>query len=154
DPLWNARPMRRVPPARAPSSAPSSLWLDLIDFTVDPGDARPLFQQIHLGLRRLIVSGVIPAGARLPPTRAAPARLDVARTTAVAAYEQLHAEGVVEGRVGAGTYVAAGLAQETPARTARRTTGGRTARKPSVAAPSAPPPADTGESVELARRPF
>ncbi len=144
--------MPRDLPARSTAAARANLWLDLIDFTVDPDDAQPLFQQIHLGLRRLIVSGAIPAGARLPPTRALAARLKVARTTTVAAYEQLHAEGVVEGRVGAGTWVVPGLRQETPGRMRR----GEAAHSPDATSRARrnPGDGDIASQSELARRPF
>lgn len=147
--------MPRALPDRGPSRARPDLWLDLIDFTVDPEDARPLFQQIHLGLRRLIVSGAIPAGARLPPTRALAARLGVARTTTVAAYEQLHAEGVVAGRVGAGTYVAAGLNQQAPSRPRRRDIAASPQKKGSPSPATATfDDSDVRRQSELARRPF
>jgi GntR family transcriptional regulator/MocR family aminotransferase len=76
----------------------------------------------------------------------------VARTTTVAAYEQLHAEGVVESRVGAGTWVAPGLRQETPARI-RRGDGARNADTASRARRSLDDTDIAGQS-ELARRPF
>ncbi|WP_051248671.1 PLP-dependent aminotransferase family protein [Inquilinus limosus] len=91
-------------------------WIDLIEIGLDPDDCRPLFQQLHLALRDLIARRVVPAGTRLPATRILADRLGVSRTTVVAAYDQLQAEGVVAGRVGAGTYVAAGIeAEEQPA---------------------------------------
>ncbi|MGK9164990.1 PLP-dependent aminotransferase family protein [Inquilinus limosus] len=86
--------------------------MDLIEIGLDPDDRRPLFQQLHLALRDLIARGVVPAGTRLPATRILADRLGVSRTTVVAAYDQLQAEGVVAGRVGAGTYVATGIEAE------------------------------------------
>jgi GntR family transcriptional regulator/MocR family aminotransferase len=44
-------------------------------------------------------------GMRLPSTRELARRYGVSRGTVVTAFEQLHAEGYLEGRVGAGTYV-------------------------------------------------
>ncbi|MDR6287986.1 GntR family transcriptional regulator/MocR family aminotransferase [Inquilinus ginsengisoli] len=93
------------PPGAAVRDRPVS-WVDLIDLGLDPDDRRPLFQQLHLALRDLIARRVVPAGTRLPATRILADRLGVSRTTVVAAYDQLQAEGVVAGRVGAGTYVA------------------------------------------------
>ncbi|KGM31421.1 GntR family transcriptional regulator, partial [Inquilinus limosus] len=87
-------------------------WIDLIEIGLDPEDRRPLFQQLHLALRDLIARRVVPAGTRLPATRILADRLGVSRTTVVTAYDQLQAEGVVAGRVGAGTYVAAGIEAE------------------------------------------
>lgn len=71
-------------------------------------DARgPLFRQIYEGLREAIVTGSLKAGEKLPATRALAEHLSVSRTTAVLAYEQLLAEGFIEGRGGSGTYVSA-----------------------------------------------
>ncbi|TPW77744.1 PLP-dependent aminotransferase family protein [Schumannella soli] len=61
---------------------------------------------IHRQLASAIVDGVLAPGARLPATRELAAELGVARTTVSAAYDRLLAEGLVEARVGAGTFVA------------------------------------------------
>ncbi|WP_236571584.1 MocR-like pyridoxine biosynthesis transcription factor PdxR [Rhodovarius lipocyclicus] len=84
-------------------------WSELLDLPLDRASVVPVFRQIYLGLRRLILAGAIPAGARLPPSRRLAERLAVSRTSVVGVYEQLLAEGYVTGRVGAGTFVAAGL---------------------------------------------
>lgn len=65
-------------------------------------------------LRQGILTGSLPAGARLPPTRALAGELNVARQTVVLAYERLAAEGYVRARIGSGTYVAADLPDATP----------------------------------------
>ncbi len=82
---------------------------DLALLSIDRDSAVPVLRQVYLELRRLILAGAIPPGGRLPPTRALAARLGVARNTVVAAYEQLLAEGTIEGRVGAGSFVRAEL---------------------------------------------
>lgn len=46
-------------------------------------------------LRQGILTGTLPTGARLPPTRALATELGVARQTVVLAYERLSAEGYV-----------------------------------------------------------
>ncbi|MDB5374349.1 MAG: PLP-dependent aminotransferase family protein, partial [Belnapia sp.] len=65
----------------------------------------PVLRQVYLELRRAILAGAISPGGRLPPTRALAQHLGIARNSMVAAYEQLLAEGFIEGRVGAGSYV-------------------------------------------------
>ncbi|SDD09207.1 MocR-like pyridoxine biosynthesis transcription factor PdxR [Belnapia rosea] len=82
---------------------------DLLLIPIDRASPEPVLRQVYLALRRAILSGAIPAGGRLPPTRALAARLGIARNSVVAAYEQLLAEGFIEGRVGAGSYVAGDL---------------------------------------------
>ena len=66
-------------------------------------------------LRQGILTGTLPAGARLPPTRALATELGVARQTVVLAYERLGAEGYVRARTGSGTYVASDLPDAAPA---------------------------------------
>lgn len=82
---------------------------DVMLLSLDRDSSVPLLRQLYLELRRAILSGVPPAGARLPPTRALAERLGIARNSVVAAYEQLHAEGFIEGRVGAGSFVSRDL---------------------------------------------
>ena len=65
-------------------------------------------------LRRGILAGTLPAGARLPPTRALAEELGVARQTVVLAYERLASEGYVRARIGSGTYVAPDLPDAAP----------------------------------------
>lgn len=67
----------------------------------------PRARALYTALRGLIEAGTLPPGAKLPPTRDLAARFSVSRGAAVAAYEQLLAEGFAQARVGAGTYVAA-----------------------------------------------
>lgn len=65
-----------------------------------------LHRQIRRQLEELILSGVLPPGARLPSTRELAGSLGVNRSTIVAAYRQLWSDGLVEGRRGGGTVVA------------------------------------------------
>ena len=60
-------------------------------------------------LRHSILTGTLPGGGRLPPSRSLAQELGVARQTVVLAYERLAAEGYVRGRTGSGTYVATDL---------------------------------------------
>lgn len=76
---------------------------------LNPGDPAPLYQQIERQVREAILSGMLRPGSRLPSIRELAVQLNVARITVATAYEQLAAEGYVEGRVGAGTIVAAEL---------------------------------------------
>jgi GntR family transcriptional regulator/MocR family aminotransferase len=64
-----------------------------------------VFNQIH----RLIASGRLRPGTRLPGSRALSEQLGVSRNTIILAYEALTAEGYLESREGAGTYVSTAL---------------------------------------------
>ncbi|HEY1931640.1 MAG TPA: PLP-dependent aminotransferase family protein [Acetobacteraceae bacterium] len=71
-------------------------------------------QAVFDRLRQGILTGALPSGARLPPTRALASELGVARQTVVLAYERLAAEGYVRARTGSGTYVAPDLPDAAP----------------------------------------
>jgi GntR family transcriptional regulator/MocR family aminotransferase len=66
----------------------------------------PLSVQLGGQLREAMNDGRVKAGERLPSSRALASALGVSRTVVTAAYEQLYAEGWLEGRHGSGTYVA------------------------------------------------
>ncbi|GCE04033.1 MocR-like pyridoxine biosynthesis transcription factor PdxR [Dictyobacter aurantiacus] len=68
----------------------------------------PLYRQISQGLREAILSGELPEGTRLPPERTLARELGVNRTTVMNAYNDLSAEGLIEGHVGRGTLVKRG----------------------------------------------
>ena len=69
----------------------------------------PLSRQIYLWFRQAILSGTLAAGERLPSTRDLAEQLRISRTVVLLAYDQLLAEGFVQGVGGSGTYVAEGL---------------------------------------------
>lgn len=67
--------------------------------------AGPLFRQLARAIGAGIERGALATGARLPSERVLADLLDVGRGTAVAAYDLLVADGLVERRQGSGTYV-------------------------------------------------
>ncbi|BAU12671.1 transcriptional regulator [Leptolyngbya sp. NIES-3755] len=79
------------------------LWV-----TLDRTSDVPLIRQIYLQLRDRILNGQLSAGERLPASREWAAHLGVSRNVIVEAYDQLIAEGYLETRPGAGTYIAQG----------------------------------------------
>jgi GntR family transcriptional regulator/MocR family aminotransferase len=66
-----------------------------------------LSTRIYRQLFDAVLDGRLRPGEQLPPTRELARRLDVSRNTVAVAYERLAAEGVVAGRIGAGTFVCA-----------------------------------------------
>lgn len=66
----------------------------------------PLYRQIYETIRRAILCGKLVSGTRLPASRVLAKQLSVSRLTVVNAFEQLLAEGYLEGKTGAGTFVA------------------------------------------------
>jgi GntR family transcriptional regulator/MocR family aminotransferase len=67
----------------------------------------PRYAQLTRALKQAILSGRCAPASRLPATRTLARDLDLSRNTVLAAYEQLAAEGFIEGRVGSGCYVSA-----------------------------------------------
>jgi GntR family transcriptional regulator / MocR family aminotransferase len=65
----------------------------------------PVYRWLYSALRQEILTGRLHAGTRLPASRDLAKQYHLARGTVVSAFEQLKAEGYVEGTVGAGTYV-------------------------------------------------
>ena len=65
----------------------------------------PLYAQLVRSLKTAMANGRIANGSRLPPSRELATTLGLSRSTVVAAYEQLRAEGFIQGKVGAGSYV-------------------------------------------------
>ena len=92
-------------PASRKSAAP------IITVPLDAGGV-PIYRQVYEALRRAILSGSLPAKSQMPSTRSLAAQLAVSRMTVVNAYDQLRAEGYIEGVSGSGTYVAAVLPEE------------------------------------------
>ncbi|MCK6189696.1 PLP-dependent aminotransferase family protein [Pseudomonas sp. EYE_354] len=65
-----------------------------------------LARQLYQALRQRVLDGRLVSGTRLPASRDLAAALAISRNSVVRAYDQLYAEGFIEGRVGDGTYVA------------------------------------------------
>ncbi len=89
-------------------------WSELHPWRIDRRGAEPLFRQIYAEVRGAIAARTLRPGERLPSTRELAARLGVSRASAVAAYEQLAAEGWIDGRVGSGAYVSVDLPEPFP----------------------------------------
>ena len=87
----------------------------LYSIEIDRSSPRTIGLQLVAAIRDLIVSGGLRAGERLPASRILAKELAVARTTVTESFEQLVAEGLIEARVGAGTYVSAEVKAERPA---------------------------------------
>ena len=69
-------------------------------------DARPIYEQVKDGLRRLMVTGVIQEGEKLPSVRTMAGTLAINPNTIQRAYEALEAEGYVYSVPGKGSFAA------------------------------------------------
>jgi DNA-binding transcriptional MocR family regulator len=86
-------------PLHDPLSAPGE------HLVVDASDERPAYRQIADQIAGAVRGGGLEPGQRLPAIRALAQRLGVHRDTVALAYESLAEAGVVEARVGSGTFV-------------------------------------------------
>jgi len=84
--------------------------LEAISIDVDASE--PLYRQLYFAIRDAILSARLRPGQRLPATRSFARDLGLSRNTVVSAFDQLLAEGYIEGRTGAGTYVSTTLPEE------------------------------------------
>ena len=85
---------------------------------VDPSSGLPIYRQIMDQVRRMVASGALCAGERLPSVRSLSASLGVNPLTAGKAYRELEREGLLRMRRGRGMFVAADLDASEAARQA------------------------------------
>ena len=98
---------------------------------VDNDPSRPMYVQLYDWFRSAIISGHLRAGQKVPSSRQLAAELKISRITVLSAFQQLHAEGYLEGTVGSGTYVA----QSIPANAVKLASGDAPRRLPSNSQP-------------------
>jgi GntR family transcriptional regulator/MocR family aminotransferase len=99
--------------------------------SLDPRSSTPLHRQLYDEIRAAVLAGRLSASARLPSTRTLAADLGISRNTVAGAFDQLLAEGYIESRPGAGTFVA----RELPDALLRASPGSRTPTGHSAPAP-------------------
>ena len=80
--------------------------------SIDADASEPLYRQLYFAIRDAILAARLRPGQRLPATRSFARDLGLSRNTVVSAFDQLLAEGYIEGRTGAGTYVSTTLPEE------------------------------------------
>jgi GntR family transcriptional regulator/MocR family aminotransferase len=106
----------------------------LSSIRIDRTSDRKISVQLYMGLRDIILSGGLNGGERLPATRTLASEVGVSRTTALDAVDRLVSEGLLESRIGAGTFVSHTLKDRVPS-SAR--TAGPTPLQPLRLSPSA-----------------
>lgn len=73
---------------------------------LDYRDARPIYEQVKLGLRRLLYTGVISEHEKLPSVRDLASTLTINPNTIQRAYRELETEGYLYSVPGKGTFAA------------------------------------------------
>jgi DNA-binding transcriptional regulator YhcF (GntR family) len=79
--------------------------VDLV-LILDPGSTVPPYEQLRSAVAGQVADGKLVAGTRLPTVRALAADIGLAVNTVAKAYRALEADGVIETRGRAGTFVA------------------------------------------------
>ena len=74
--------------------------------TINYRDPRPIYEQIQTELRRLMLTGVLPPGSRLPSVRELAGQLAINPNTIQRAYRELETEGCIISMPGKGSFVA------------------------------------------------
>lgn len=73
---------------------------------IDRKSGVPLYVQVKDGIKKMIASGALGSGAKLPTERELAEALSVSRNTVSMAYRELEMEGVLTSQQGRGTFVA------------------------------------------------
>ena len=81
---------------------------------VERNSARPLHRQVYDAFRAMILERALQPGQQIPSTRTLAGELGISRIPVLGAYAQLLAEGYLESRQGAGTFVTASLPDPPP----------------------------------------
>lgn len=87
---------------------------------VDRKSRKPLHKQVYDAYRSAIIRGDLRSGKQVPSTRTLAAELGISRIPVFSAYAQLLAEGYLEGKTGAGTFVSLSLPERPITREDRR----------------------------------
>ncbi len=69
-------------------------------------DARPIYEQVRDGLRRLVITGALSPGDKLPSVRSMASALAINPNTIQRAYDSLEAEGYLYTVAGKGSFAA------------------------------------------------
>ena len=74
--------------------------------TINYRDPRPIYEQIQSELRRLMLTGALPPGSRLPSVRELAGQLAINPNTIQRAYRELESDGYILSVAGKGSFVA------------------------------------------------
>ena len=72
---------------------------------LDYRDSRPIYEQVKDSLRRLMVTGVLAPGDKLPSVRSMASQLSINPNTIQRSYNELEAEGLICSVPGKGSFV-------------------------------------------------
>jgi GntR family transcriptional regulator/MocR family aminotransferase len=79
---------------------------------IESDSGLPTYRQVYEQLRKAILTGYLPPGARVPSVRELARSLRISRTTVTQSYELLHSEGYLQSAIGSGTFVSQQLPED------------------------------------------
>jgi GntR family transcriptional regulator len=86
----------------------------MIEFHLDPRSGIPTYRQLVQQVKQALQVGLLQPGDQLPKVKDVVAKLVINPNTVLKAYRQLDIEGIVEGRRGQGTFIAANPSRPAP----------------------------------------
>ena len=78
-----------------------------MDIIISSNTGKPIYEQITMQMKAMIMSGELPTGTPLPSMRALAKSIHISVITVQKAYEDLQRDGFIETTVGRGSFVAA-----------------------------------------------
>lgn len=72
---------------------------------IDPRSSTPIYEQIELGVKELILKGALKTGEKLPSVREMSSILTINPNTISKAYGELERDGIIETLRGKGTFI-------------------------------------------------
>lgn len=79
--------------------------MDMLMFKLDKSTAKPLYEQLYIGIKHAIIHKQIEVGAKLPSKKKLAEFLNISQTTIEIAYAQLNAEGYLVSKPRIGFFV-------------------------------------------------
>lgn len=76
---------------------------------IDPRSSTPIYEQIELGIKELIMKGALKNGEKLPSVREMASILSINPNTISKAYGELEREKIIETLRGKGTFISANI---------------------------------------------
>jgi len=78
-----------------------------LDIIISSNTSKPIYEQITMQIKAMIMNGELQAGTPLPSMRALAKSIHVSVITVQKAYEDLHRDGFIDTTVGRGSFVSA-----------------------------------------------
>ncbi len=81
-------------------------WGAIVELVISSNTSKPIYEQITLQIKAMIMSGELQTGQAIPSMRALARSLHISVITVQKAYEDLQRDGFIETTVGRGSFVA------------------------------------------------